>query len=95
MIAAEAEIPYPIPTKVKGHLVIVNGHVKEVDLELQGALPTPTPVVITRARPAHRLRPEGRGQARAASRPSASSRRTPYDVYKALDYYIPVLRYAR
>ena len=26
--------------------MIVAGHVKEVDLELQGALPTPTPVVI-------------------------------------------------
>ena len=63
LIEAEATIPYPIPTKVQGRLVIVAGHVKEVDLELQGALPTPTPVDHQGARPAHRLRPEGRGQA--------------------------------
>ncbi len=91
MIAAEAEIPYPIPTKVKGHLVIVNGHVKEVDLELQGALPTPTPVVINALGLHIDFGPK------VAAKPDCIKtvglvETTPYDVYKALDYYIPVLR---
>ena len=63
LIEAEAEIPYPIPTKVKGRLVIVAGHVKEVDLELQGRAADADPDRHQRARAAHRLRPEGRGQA--------------------------------
>ncbi|MDA0165226.1 PKD domain-containing protein [Solirubrobacter ginsenosidimutans] len=91
MIAAEATIPYPIPTKVKGHLVIVAGHVKEVDLELQGALPTPTPVVINALGLHIDFGPK------VAAKPDCIKtvglvETTPYDIYKALDYYIPVLR---
>jgi hypothetical protein len=91
MIAAEATIPYPIPTKVKGHLVIVAGHVKEVDLELQGALPTPTPVVINALGLHIDFGPK------VAAKPECVKtvglvETTPYETYKALDYYIPVLR---
>jgi hypothetical protein len=91
LIEAEATIPYPIPTKVKGRLVIVAGHVKEVDLELQGALPTPTPVVINALGLHIDFGPK------VAAKPECIKtiglvETTPYDVYKALDYYIPVLR---
>jgi uncharacterized delta-60 repeat protein len=91
MIEAEATIPYPIPTKVAGHLVIVAGHVKEVDLELQGALPTPTPVVI-KALGLH----IDFGPKVAAKKECIQTvglvETTPYASYAALDYYIPILR---
>ena len=91
MIDAYAEIPYPIPTKVHGYLVIVAGHVKEVDLELEGALPTPTPIVIQSLGlhidfgPKVSAKPE-------CIKTVGLVETTPYDTYKALDYYIPVLR---
>ena len=91
LIEAEATIPYPIPTKVKGRLVIVAGHVKEVDLELQGALPTPTPIVIKALGLHIDFGPK------VAAKPECIKtvglvETTPYETYKALDYYIPVLR---
>ena len=91
LIEAEATIPYPIPTKVQGRLVIVAGHVKEVDLELQGSLPTPTPVVIKALGLHIDFGPK------VAAKPECIKtvglvETTPYETYKALDYYIPVLR---
>ena len=91
LIEAEATIPYPIPTKVKGRLVIVAGHVKEVDLELQGALPTPTPVVIKALGVHIDFGPK------VAAKPECIKtvglvETTPYETYRALDYYIPILR---
>jgi uncharacterized delta-60 repeat protein len=91
LIEAEATIPYPIPTKVAGRLVIVAGHVKEVDLELEGALPTPTPVVI-KALGLH----IDFGPKVAAKKECVQTvglvETTPYELYKVLDYYIPQLR---
>ena len=91
LIEAEATIPYPIPTKVKGRLVIVNGHVKEVDLELQGALPTPTPVVINALGVHIDFGPKVSAKPECVKTVGLVET-TPYDVYKALDYYIPILR---
>ncbi|HMJ32435.1 MAG TPA: PKD domain-containing protein [Baekduia sp.] len=90
-IQAEAEIPYPIPTKVKGKLVIVAGKVKSLDLELQGALPTPTPIIITSLGLHLDFGPK------VAANPDCIKtvglvETTPYDTYKALDYYLPQLR---
>jgi uncharacterized delta-60 repeat protein len=91
LIEAEATIPYPIPTKVTGRLVIVAGHVKEVDLELQGALPTPTPVVINALGVHIDFGPKVSAKPECV-KTVGKVETTPYDVYKALDYYIPVLR---
>ena len=71
--------------------MIVNGHVKEVDLELKGALPTPTPIVINALGLHIDFGPK------VAAKPECIKtvglvETTPYDIYKALDYYIPVLR---
>ena len=91
LIEAEATIPYPIPTKVAGRLVIVAGHVKEVDLELQGALPTPTPVVINALGLHIDFGPKVAAK-QECIKTVGLVETTPYDTYKALDYYIPVLR---
>ncbi len=91
LIEAEATIPYPIPTKVKGRLVIVAGHVKEVDLELQGALPTPTPVVINALGVHIDFGPKVSAKPECVKTVGLVET-TPYDAYKALDYYIPLLR---
>lgn len=91
LIEAEATIPYPIPTKVSGRLVIVAGHVKEVDLELRGALPTPTPIVINALGVHIDFGPK------VAAKPECVRTvglvdTTPYATYKALDSYVPLLR---
>ena len=91
LIEAEATIPYPIPTKVAGRLVIVAGHVKEVDLELQGALPTPTPVVIKSLGVHIDFGPKVAAKKECISTVGLVET-TPYETYKALDYYIPMLR---
>ena len=91
LIEAEATIPYPIPTKVSGRLVIVAGHVKEVDLELKGSLPTPTPIIIKSLGLHIDFGPK------VAAKPECIQTvglvdTTPYEAYKSLDFYVPFLR---
>jgi hypothetical protein len=80
-----------LPLKVLGHLVIVAGHVKEGDLELQGALPTPTPVVINALGLHIDFGPKVAAKKECIQTIGLVDT-TPYDTYKALDYYIPLLR---
>ncbi|RKQ87238.1 putative delta-60 repeat protein [Solirubrobacter pauli] len=91
LIEAEAEIPYPVPTKVAGRLVIVAGHVKEVDLELKGALPTPTPIIIQSLGLHIDFGPKVAPK-KECVKTVGLVETTPYDLYKALDYYVPQLR---
>ncbi|MDA0184515.1 PKD domain-containing protein [Solirubrobacter phytolaccae] len=91
LIEAEAEIPYPVPTKVAGRLVIVAGHVKEVDLELKGALPTPTPIIIQSLGLHIDFGPKVAAK-KECVKTVGLVETTPFELYKALDYYVPQLR---
>ena len=90
LMEAQATIPYPVPSLVKGKLVIVNGRVKSVDLELAGAVPVP-PIVINALGVHIDFGPK------VAANPDCikhvgKEETTPYENYASLDYWAPFLR---